>query len=111
MRRSCRFFCFRLALLLERGGSPPPCAAAQPCRPQMSTLVEAFALMYTVRCVNIVQVLSCLLHMPQLKFALGYVRRTAEVYNLGKSWGMCSRRCNSRLLQQSLAYPCSRTFT
>lgn len=45
MRRSCRFFCFRLALLLERGGSSPPRAAAQSCRPQMSTLGRAFAFM------------------------------------------------------------------
>ena len=40
-------------------------------------------------------VLHCLLHMPQINFAVGTADSTAKAQNSGKSWGMCSKHPNT----------------
>ena len=40
-------------------------------------------------------VLQCLLHMPQIDFAANTAASTAKARNSGKSWGMCSKHCNT----------------
>ena len=39
-------------------------------------------------------VVQCLLHMPQIEFALSIAESAATVRNLGKSWGMCGKYRN-----------------
>ena len=43
----------------------------------------------------IVEVLQCLLHMPQFEFALRTAEITAKVRNLGQNWGMCGKHYNT----------------
>ena len=38
---------------------------------------------------TIKSVLQCLLHMPQIEFALDTAESIAKVRNLGITWGMC----------------------
>ena len=40
-------------------------------------------------------VLQCLLHMPQVEFALGVEESTAKDQKLDKFWGICSKHCNT----------------
>ena len=39
--------------------------------------------------------LQCLLHTPYVEFTLGTAESTAKTQYSGKSWGMCSKHCNT----------------
>ena len=55
-----------------------------------------------------VAVSQYLLHMPQAKSALGTAGNIAEVRNLAKRWGMCSKDCHT---QQRIFLGCNRIET
>ena len=46
---------------------------------------------------------QCLLHMPQVEFALRTAESTSKVQKLGQNWGMCSKHCNTlEILREDL---------
>ena len=51
-------------------------------------------------------VLQCLLEMSQVEYALGTAESTAMARNSGKSWGICSKRCNTLCVALNLYGGC-----
>ena len=46
---------------------------------------------HAMRVCTTTKAVQCLLHMPQIEFALGIEESTARIRNLGIDWGMCSK--------------------